>query len=378
MRIGIDGRIFLKHQSGIVRYATELTKNLLRIDLNNRYLIYVPSGSEYDNKKRISVIHSLIGPEKRYRIRLIRLKPLLWRTVLFTKILDKEVDVFHGMAYILPFVPKSMRKVKFISSFHGLQAVLVPDLPFKERLYWIPNLLMSTIFADRIVSVSENLKKEINRKYRYPLNNIDVTYAGISSSFFVDGKCIGKKAENALKKYGAVIKSYIFYSGAGNLPQKNVKTILEAAKILEHRYNFKPQFLISRTDLTRYRDYPPNVKGIEWIDESDLPCLYAHAAINIYASYCEGFGSPIIEARAAGSPVIASGISAMTESAQGKALLVKDPLSADEWARKIYSLYNNKALQSRLARNGRDGLEDFSWENVARKTLISYKKAYGE
>jgi glycosyltransferase involved in cell wall biosynthesis len=298
--------------------------------------------------------------------------------MLFTKILDREVDVFHGMAYILPFVPRSMRKVKFISTFHGLQPVLVSELPLKEKLYWATNFLMSTMFADRIISVSGNLKKEINRKYGYPLENIDVTYAGIASSFFVDGKCADKKTGNVLKKYGVVAGKYIFYSGAGNLPQKNVSTVLEAAKILAHKYHFKPRFLISRTDLTEYKDYSINAKGIMWIEERDLPCLYARAAISIYASYCEGFGSPIIEARAAGSPVITSGISAMTEAAQGKAMLVKDPFSADEWAMKIYLLYKNKKMRARLARNGRAGLEEFSWENIARKTLRSYQKVYEE
>ncbi len=378
MRIGIDGRIFLKHQSGIVRYATELTKNLLRIDLKNKYIVYVPSSHECGNKKRIDTIHSLIGLEKRYRIRTVNLNPILWRTMLFTKILDREVDVFHGMAYILPFVPRSMRKVKFISTFHGLQPVLVSELPLKEKLYWATNFFMSTMFADRIISVSGNLKKEINRKYGYPLENIDVTYAGIASSFFVDGKCADKKTGNVLKKYGVVAGKYIFYSGAGNLPQKNVSTVLEAAKILAHKYHFKPRFLISRTDLTEYKDYSINAKGIMWIEERDLPCLYACAAISIYASYCEGFGSPIIEARAAGSPVITSGISAMTEAAQGKAMLVKDPFSADEWAMQIYLLYKNKKMRARLARNGRAGLEEFSWESIARKTLRSYRKVYEE
>jgi glycosyltransferase involved in cell wall biosynthesis len=175
-----------------------------------------------------------------------------------------------------------------------------------------------------------------------------------------------------------VAGKYIFYSGAGNLPQKNVSTVLEAAKILAHKYHFKPRFLISRTDLTEYKDYSINAKGIMWIEERDLPCLYACAAISIYASYCEGFGSPIIEARAAGSPVITSGISAMTEAAQGKAMLVKDPFSADEWAMQIYLLYKNKKMRARLARNGRAGLEEFSWESIARKTLRSYRKVYEE
>lgn len=376
MRVGIDGRIFLKHQSGIVRYATELAKALFETRPKNQYIVYIPGADSEETKKRIATVHSLLGAEDgKYKIRVVNLMPILWRTMLFTGILDKEVDVFHGMAYILPYVPKFMRKVKVVASFHGLQPVIVAGLPLKEKLYWGPNFRLSAMFADRIISVSKNLKQEINKRYGYRLDRIDVTYAGISKAFYIGRS--EKGSAKVLERYG-LGDFYIFYSGAGDLPQKNVRTILKAAQIMADKYIFTPPIIISRTDLSKYdgEKYPSTVKGVEWIDERDLPHLYANAAISIYASYCEGFGSPIIEARAAKSPVIASGVSAMTEAAQGKAVLVEDPFSADEWAEKIYGLYSDEKLREKLSANDRKGLEDFSWKNVAKKTLETYARLY--
>jgi glycosyltransferase involved in cell wall biosynthesis len=107
------------------------------------------------------------------------------------------------------------------------------------------------------------------------------------------------------------------------------------------------------------------------IDE--LPLLYGGAEAVVYASLWEGFGMPIIEAMACGTPVITSNVAAMPETAGGAALLV-DPNSPGEIAAAMSRIASDVALCASLRVRGLERARQFSWDRTARETLTLYRE----
>lgn len=115
----------------------------------------------------------------------------------------------------------------------------------------------------------------------------------------------------------------------------------------------------------RHRDV---VRPIGFVPDQQLPALYAEASAFAYPSLAEGFGLPVLEAMAAGTPVITSSSSSLPEVAGDAALLV-DPTDADEITAGLDRLLSDRALREELVMRGRRRAARLSWERTARATL---------
>jgi glycosyltransferase involved in cell wall biosynthesis len=110
------------------------------------------------------------------------------------------------------------------------------------------------------------------------------------------------------------------------------------------------------------------------IDDEDLPGLFAGAEVLLYPTLYEGFGLPVVEAMACGTPVLTSSTSALQEIAGGYAFLV-DPLDVDAIARGIVALTTDPKIRSDYVELGRKRALDFSWQKAAERTLEVYAEA---
>jgi glycosyltransferase involved in cell wall biosynthesis len=117
-----------------------------------------------------------------------------------------------------------------------------------------------------------------------------------------------------------------------------------------------------------------SVKVLGYVPDEDLPPLYSAATAFVYPSLFEGFGLPVVEAMACGTPVVASTAPALCELAEGAAVLV-DPLSADSIAEGIRMVLSNASERARLSRAGLERASAFTWEATARRTLETYERA---
>jgi glycosyltransferase involved in cell wall biosynthesis len=111
-----------------------------------------------------------------------------------------------------------------------------------------------------------------------------------------------------------------------------------------------------------------------YVAEELLPLLYTHATALVYPSLYEGFGLPVVEAMACGTPVLTSRSSSLAEVAAGAALLV-DPGDEAALADGLRALAQDKALHDRLAESGLARARDFSWERTGRETVTAYRAA---
>jgi glycosyltransferase involved in cell wall biosynthesis len=113
-----------------------------------------------------------------------------------------------------------------------------------------------------------------------------------------------------------------------------------------------------------------------YVPPGDLPALYAGAACFVFPSVYEGFGLPVLEAMAAGAPVVASRVGAIPEVAGDAALLV-DASRPAALAEAIEAVLSDGALRAGLVERGRIRARAFSWEATARRTLAVYEEVHG-
>jgi glycosyltransferase involved in cell wall biosynthesis len=111
-----------------------------------------------------------------------------------------------------------------------------------------------------------------------------------------------------------------------------------------------------------------------YVAEEGLPALYRNAAAFVYPSLYEGFGMPVIEAMACGTPVLTSNVAALPELAEGAALLV-DPLDEDAIANALHALGTDRGLRDRLREAGPRRAARYSWERTCQQTLAAYEEA---
>jgi glycosyltransferase involved in cell wall biosynthesis len=121
------------------------------------------------------------------------------------------------------------------------------------------------------------------------------------------------------------------------------------------------------------REPPAGVRYLGYVAEQDLPGLIAGATAFVYPSLYEGFGFPVAQAMAAGTPVITSCVSALPEVAGGAALLV-DPRSQDALRDAMQHLLTSPAERCRLIGLGRENARRFSWTNCARQSLRFFEE----
>jgi glycosyltransferase involved in cell wall biosynthesis len=119
------------------------------------------------------------------------------------------------------------------------------------------------------------------------------------------------------------------------------------------------------------------VELLGYVPEERLPDLYAHALALVYPSLYEGFGLPVVESMACGTPVLTSRSSALAEIGEGAALLA-DPADEKALADGLLALATDEALRLRLRARGLERARDFSWERTGRETAAAYQEVYEE
>jgi glycosyltransferase involved in cell wall biosynthesis len=181
--------------------------------------------------------------------------------------------------------------------------------------------------------------------------------------------------EKVLAKY-KISQPYILYTGRLEL-KKNTPGLVEAFKILKDDSQFaslklvlvgQPGFGFGKvTKAIVDKDLHDEVIMPGWVDSEDMPYLMNGAAAFIFPSFYEGFGIPILEAMASGTPVVCSGIPALREVA-GEAAYFIDPYEPKNIAEGIARVLGDSHLQDDLKIRGLARAEDFSWERCARET----------
>jgi len=382
MHVVIDARYVSRHQSGVGHYTQRLVGGLAAIDLRNRYTCLVARGSpelpvprgeggRWDCwPTRVSFENHLVGD-----LWMLGYLPLRLRRL--------AADVYHGPAVFLPFVKLGYRTVVTI---HDLVSFLFPrTVPRKYAVYMRLMTRLAVRSADRIIAVSGATRDDLTRILRVPDDKVVVIHEAVAPEFGAphDPQTVAAVAH----RYG-IRRPYCLF--VGNLePRKNLARLVEAFGLLRARGLAAvgatlPQLVLVGTRGWLYNGIlsaaeahggAPDIVFTGYVAPADLPALYAGAACFVFPSLYEGFGLPVLEAMAAGTPVVASRVGAIPEVAGDAALLV-DARQPMELAEAMAAVLADAGLRSRLVSRGRARARLFTWETVAERTLAVYEAVY--
>ena len=265
------------------------------------------------------------------------------------------------------------------------QIVVVHDLiplHFPESLprqclyyrYFVPFLLRR---SQAIVAVSENTKKDIVAMYGIEPSKVRVVPNGLDASHFR----VGIDVSTVKRKYE--LAPYLLYVG-NILPHKNLRRLLQAFASIAKKVSHK-LVIVGKKD---YRYHPAleaeaKALGIEervffldYVPSEELPALYAGAEAFILSSLYEGFGLPVLEAMACGTPVIASRVGALPEVAAAAAVLI-DPHDVQGMASAMAAVLGDPTMREAMRQKGLEQAQRFSWERTALLTLDIIREVEG-
>ncbi|MDQ0162564.1 glycosyltransferase family 4 protein [Aeribacillus alveayuensis] len=358
MKIIINGNILDKKPTGVGVYTQNIINNLSRI--TDEMLVFSWKGELDISTDQHENIPSSILPSKGIKGNILR---LLWNNFVFPfKVSKNKGDV------VLSTVPESIAigRTPYIVIVYDVIPLLFPDYYKNGKYiykYYIPLVLKR---ASRIIAVSESTKRDIVNIYGIDDSKITVVYCGYNKEHFkkIDDSTV-KKVKN---KYN--LDDYILYVG-NILPHKNIKKLVEAYKLV-NSYSGDLVLVGSKSEvyfkeiqsIIKDSSIQNRVKFLDYVPYHDLPALISGAKLFVYPSLYEGFGIPLLEAMACGTPVITSNVSSLPEVG-GDAAVYVDPYNEKKLAYSIEKVLTNKDLQLDMVRKGLERCKFFSWEKAA-------------
>lgn len=365
--IGIDAsRAFVTDPAGPEYYSLNLIQSIAKINSPTggvRYVLYLRPGQ----KVNFQLPHN-------FEAKIINLRYLWTQVGLAVETIFRPPDVLFIPAHTLPLLTRIFRpRTKIVVTVHGLEGKFLPQTGrFLSHIYRNWSISWAVRFADKLIAVSDSTKEDIIKTYHINTNKIQVIQEGVNLKWFK--KCLN------ISKYTTTYGDYILFVGTVQ-PRKNLVRLIEAFSKLRDR---KIKLLIAGKLGWLYEDIvsAPKRFSVESrviflgrVGDRDLPGLYKGAKLFVLPSVTEGFGLPVLEAQAAGVPVVCSNTGALPEVA-GKGAFFINPLSTDSIKEGLEEVLTKKTLRNRLVREGLANAAKFSWENTAYNTLKLFNGIY--
>jgi glycosyltransferase involved in cell wall biosynthesis len=333
---------------GLESYEVGLINALAELDSENQYHLFCLSSesvSSLPSRAPNFSCHSL-WPGNRW-ISLPVTLPIAAKT---------RVDLLHATFVRPPFCP-----VSTVFSVHDLGMFTNPEF-YHPALRWRMNqLIRSGIRRSKmVICVSNTIRELVREEFRVPDERLMTVYHGVSSRF---RPLSVEQTEPVIRKYD-LRRPYFLFVGQLREGIKNLTRLVKAFHLYRSRGNPEIQLVLAgrRPYQARYpaagldatiRDLglAAQVRELGYIDDNDLPALYGRAEILAFPSLCEGFGFPVLEAMACGTPVLTSNTDTLREISGGAAWTV-DPTSIEEIAHGMSHLSSDSAIRTELRAKG--------------------------
>lgn len=360
MRIGVMLRHVGEHGGGVDVYTRRVVTEMLRQGTGHEFVFF------YRDPTRLGTFGTYPG------LREVVLKApskIFWDQLAVPAAARRErLDVLFNPKYSLPLVGSCPS----VFVCHGLDWFDMPwGSKWQDRLshkHLIPRYVDK---ASTIICSSEAVRQQMLQLFKPAPEKVTTVHYGVDEDFFAAD---APNAEEELRRRFDLPGRYFLFVGQ-IYPPKNMRRVLEAfAKVGpqhgihlaiagEHRWLCEQEMeRMQAPDLARW------IKMLGWSDRPTLRALYRHATSLVFPSLYEGFGLPIVEAMAAGCPVITSDCWSMKEVADRAALLV-EPTSVDSIADAMTRLAEDEALRHDLIAKGAERVQSFAWRRCASETL---------
>ena len=385
MRINFDAEpVCAPQPTGIGMVEIELCKRMIKKYPENDYL-FTCFSLRHNGEKRERIRSRAEGKAK------IKIFPLLSSglykmigSVLplpYRMFFGGRSEITHFFNFVIPFGVRGKR----VCTIHDLAFKRYPEtVNLKTRKYLEYSIKKTIKRADKIVVVSKFTADELTELYGVPSEKIAVIYNGVDFDLY-NGNIDREAADAVLEKRELERGKYFFYLGTIE-PRKNIYRMVGAyakcAMRLKAEGKEVPKLVLGGKlgwyydeilERIKKENIEDNIRLLGYVDENEKPSLYSGALAFTFPSLYEGFGLPIAEAMACGTPVLTSNSTSLAEIAGDSAILC-DAMSEEDMAEGMYRLATEPELRAELSAKGPMRAREFDWDASAEKLY----KLYGE
>lgn len=369
-RIAINAHLLSGQQSyrraGIHQYIFQLLSEISRFSKNFDLTVYANETADLPPVPRMRFAKTRLPTER-------PLARILWEQLLWPLAINREqADLLHSMAFVTPF----WSPCPSVVTVYDLSFIYYPErYPAFRRHYLTSQTRRSCRSARRVVAISESGRQDIHRLFGVPLSRIAVVPPGVSEIYYKR-----ETAEvEAFRHQEALPEQFLLHVGTLQ-PRKNLLILIEALAKLKRPdlllvlIGGKGWFFDEIFERVKALDLEKQVRFTGYVDDEALPLWYNAATVFVFPSLYEGFGMPVLEAIACGTPVIAAETSSIPE-VTGEAARLFDPNDAAALAQHIETMLNNPAEMALMGESGVEQAQQFSWANSAKKMMAVYENA---
>lgn len=348
LRVGVDAWNLPGDHRGIGRYVREIVKAWMALHQERLQLtLLVPERAAWFARRRY--LRELDGADVTVRHRGA------------ARALDAVWYPWNGMSWVAG--------VPSVASLHDASLFTMP--PLDERIAQREQrpLRVAAALAQAIITPSAFSKDELVRCLPLDPSRVEVIPLGVKELF----------ARARTAQYAPPARPYVLFVGEPEA-RKGIATLLAAMSLLPPELRASTELVVAGASGQYPLPAAPesvSVRNVGWVDDESLARLYAQAAAFVYPSEYEGFGLPIVEAMAAGTPVIASDARGVRE-AGGQGALYVPTGDARAFASAMRTVLTDRALAANLAARGAARACELTWDEAARATLAVLERVVAE
>jgi glycosyltransferase involved in cell wall biosynthesis len=268
-----------------------------------------------------------------------------------------------------------------VVTIHDLGFYYYPEAhTLSQNLYLRWSTRYNARIATRVIADSVATRNDLLRYYRVPGERIEVVYPGRDEAL---GPVRDPEVLQDVRARYGLSEPYLLYVGTLH-PRKNLVRLVQAFSAFTKamaagpaKPKAEPQLVLAGQKGWLYEEILNQVRKLDLVDrvvftgyvpDADLPAVLSGAVAFVFPSLYEGFGLPVLEAMACGTPVICSNVSSLPEVA-GEAALQVDPLDVEALAEAIHWVISDAGLRATLVERGYEQVQRFSWQRCASQVL---------
>lgn len=366
MIIGIDtSRANKPIKTGVEWYSYHVIEGMKRIDSENRYFLYT----------RLPLQGDLAKLPPNFRQALLRWPPVrLWTLLRLSW--EMRFGKFQPQVLFVPAHTIPLWTPEYtVVTVHDIGFERFPQLyKWTDRLYHKFAIRFIKKNAQKIITVSQFCKQEIMEVYAIPAEQIEVVYNGFDHSVYQ--VLPATEVKSTLKEKYNLDSPYMMFLGRLEA-KKNVLRLVEAYRLFreEHPQDLtklvlvgKPGFQWSEVELLITNNQLDDwIIHVPYAPNEDVVALYNGASLFVFPSLYEGFGIPVLEAMACGTPVVCSNTTALPEVV-GDAAIKFNPENVGAILKAMETVLFNYDIAEALVVAGFEQIKKFSWAQCSQET----------
>jgi len=368
MRIGIDARITYYTRGGISHYVLSLLRALAALDSQTSYCVLYSRKQHRPPEGAPNFAAVPCWTPSHHRLE---------RWALGAEIARLRLELLHSP----DFIPPAWGYRHSVITVHDLNFLYdARFLSAESRRYYNGQIAWAVQRADAILADSQATRADLVARLGVAADKVTVAHLAPGPAF---RPLPAHEVAQVCERYG-LVPGYILFVGTLE-PRKNVPGLLHAYRLLLDAERTDARLVIVgargwlaeplEAEVQRLR-LERRVHLLHGVPDADLPALYNGAAVLALPSFYEGFGLPVLEAMACGTPVVAANRTSLPEVVADAGLLV-DPEDDGQIARALAQALNDAALRARLRAAGLARAAQFTWERTALITRAVYRRVLG-